>query len=165
MDDATAILLELNIMFAIPLIFDHLGPNCSPVAMSVQNTPPQEKTRRLGGRSWVFGCWCCLRVYVWVVAGVAVTCVLVFGFWGFRWAALWFPTSVGVRLLSVCGLAVSVVRLSRCQRGLGGRGRGGQCSVTSGLWLLKYWLSSYNLVPMPLVALQHSAHTLPPGSS
>ena len=43
-DHTIAILLELNIIFAIPMNFHHLGPNRSPIATSVQNTPPQEKS-------------------------------------------------------------------------------------------------------------------------
>ena len=38
-----ALLLELNIPLAIPVVFDHHAPNRSPVATSVQNTPPPMK--------------------------------------------------------------------------------------------------------------------------
>ena len=46
-DHIIAILLELDIIFAIPMIFHHLGPNCSPVATSVQNTPSDEKSKMM----------------------------------------------------------------------------------------------------------------------
>ena len=43
MDQAIAIRLELNIIFVSPMLFDHLGPDRSPIAMSAQNTHPPKK--------------------------------------------------------------------------------------------------------------------------
>ena len=51
-DHIVAILLELDIIFAIPMIFHHLGLIRSPVATSVQNNPPREKSHNLRGRLW-----------------------------------------------------------------------------------------------------------------
>ena len=57
-DHEIADLLERNIVFAIPMTFQFLGPNLSPVATSVQNTPPHERTGGLGGRLWGRGPGC-----------------------------------------------------------------------------------------------------------
>ena len=62
---------NLNIIFALPMIFDHLGPNCGPIAQVWKNTPPMKKPVGLGAGVRVAVAWV-LAQHPWVCEHAAI---------------------------------------------------------------------------------------------